>query len=147
VTTLFIEDVEIGSQIPVMKKVPTAVGLFRFSAVTWNPHLIHYNRDVAMSEGHENIVVHSHLHGAYLMQALESWAGPRARVTKFGWQNKQAVVVGQPMLLSGIVTEKSESGSVRCQLEGRTDVGDICSIAWADVLLPSRKHARSADQV
>jgi hydroxyacyl-ACP dehydratase HTD2-like protein with hotdog domain len=133
-----LEDVEVGTMIPPITKVPSAVGLFRFSAITWNPHLIHYNRDVAMSEGHENIVVHSHLHGSYLLQVLMAWAGPRARITKFGWQNKRAVLVGEQVTCSGTVVDISDAGTVECKVEEHNQAGELCANGWATVLLPRR---------
>lgn len=132
------EDVEIGARIPSITKAATAVGLFRFSAVTWNPHLIHYNRDVAMSEGHDNIVVHSHLHGSYLLQVLMAWAGPKARVLKFKWQNHRAVLVDEEVVCSGEITHVNPSGLVECFVEERNLAGELCAKGWATVRLPSR---------
>lgn len=136
------EDIEVGTTIPSITKVPTAVGLFRFSAVTWNPHLIHYNRDVAVSEGHPDIVVHSHLHGSYLMQVLMAWAGPRARVVKFKWQNQQAVLVDEEVVCTGEVTSIDPSGLVECVVEERNRGGDLCAKGWATIRLPSRSAVR-----
>lgn len=54
----------------------TAVTLFRFSALTFNPHKIHYStpwaRDV---EGHKDIVVHGPLN---LISILDLWRDTRA---------------------------------------------------------------------
>ena len=53
----------------------TAVTLFRFSALTFNPHKIHYStpwaRDV---EGHKDIVVHGPLN---LISILDLWRDTR----------------------------------------------------------------------
>jgi 3-methylfumaryl-CoA hydratase len=48
--------------------------LFRFSALTYNAHRIHYDRGYAESEGHPDLVVHGPLQALLLMQA-----GHRAR--------------------------------------------------------------------
>lgn len=57
----------------------TPVTLFRFSALTFNPHKIHYSlpwaRDV---EGHKDIVVHGPLN---LISILDLWRDTRQDVT------------------------------------------------------------------
>jgi hydroxyacyl-ACP dehydratase HTD2-like protein with hotdog domain len=40
----FFEDVEVGTELPALEKIPTTVQLFRYSAVTWNAHRIHFER-------------------------------------------------------------------------------------------------------
>lgn len=59
--------------------VQTPVSLFRFSALTFNPHKIHYSlpwaRDV---EGHKDIVVHGPLN---LICILDLWRDTRQNVT------------------------------------------------------------------
>ncbi len=52
-----VEDVKIGDELPKLVKVPTAVQLFRYSAVTWNAHRIHLEPDYARKEGHPDILV------------------------------------------------------------------------------------------
>lgn len=57
----------------------TAVTLFRFSALTFNPHKIHYSlpwaRDV---EGHKDLVVHGPLN---LISILDLWRDTRPRTS------------------------------------------------------------------
>jgi hydroxyacyl-ACP dehydratase HTD2-like protein with hotdog domain len=57
--------------------VQTPVTLFRFSALTFNPHKIHYSlpwaRDV---EGHKDIVVHGPLN---LISILDLWRDTRSQ--------------------------------------------------------------------
>ena len=48
--------------------------LFRFSALTYNAHRIHYDREFARAEGYPGLVVHGPLQ-ALLMAGL-AWAGP-----------------------------------------------------------------------
>ena len=53
---------------------PTTLQLFRFSAATWNPHLIHYDREYAQTEGYPDVLVQSHLHGCFLVEVVRRWA-------------------------------------------------------------------------
>ncbi|GAA0899594.1 MULTISPECIES: hotdog family protein [Streptomyces violaceusniger group] len=57
------------------------VQLFRFSAVSWNAHRIHYDAEFAASEGFADVVVQSTLHGEMLGRYALEWAGPGARLT------------------------------------------------------------------
>lgn len=66
----------VGDRIPPMTVQPTALQLFRYSAATWNAHKIHYDAAYAAEEGHPGILVHSHLHAAFLARACTQWAGP-----------------------------------------------------------------------
>jgi 3-methylfumaryl-CoA hydratase len=46
------------------------VVLFRFSALTYNAHRIHYDRDFALADGHADIVVHGPLQALLMAEAL-----------------------------------------------------------------------------
>ena len=78
--------VNVGESIPGLVVRPTEITLFRYSAVTWNPHRIHYDRDYAVTEGYPNVLVQGHLHGAWILSAVEEWLGDRGRVVRFSWQ-------------------------------------------------------------
>ncbi len=55
------------------KVVPDSVLLFRFSALTFNAHRIHYDRDYAtQSEGYPGLVVHGPLTAMLLVALLEA---------------------------------------------------------------------------
>lgn len=56
---------------------PDAVDLFLFSAATWLPHRIHYDRDFARSEGLQDLPVQGPLQGAYLGELVGRWARQR----------------------------------------------------------------------
>ena len=46
---------EIGDVLPPLKHTATALQLFRYSAVTWNPHRIHFDESYAREEGHAGL--------------------------------------------------------------------------------------------
>src|ERR1700689_718446 len=103
---LHAEDVRVGDELPAPIKDPTALQLFRYSAVTWNSHRIHLEPDYARKEGHPGILVQAHLHGAFLVQLVTDWAGPKSRLVKFGWSNRGRAVPGDILVCSGRVTAK-----------------------------------------
>jgi 3-methylfumaryl-CoA hydratase len=54
--------------------------LFRFSALTYNAHRIHYDREYAMrDEGYPGLVVHGPLTAMLLLQLADGQEGERAR--------------------------------------------------------------------
>lgn len=139
----FFEDVEIGSELEPLVKHPSNIQLFRFSAVTWNAHRIHYDKEYAESEGYPDILVQSHLHGCFLSEAVVRWAGSGAKLVKFRWQNRRFAVPGDSLTCTGVVSEtylRGESGLVECELEERNQKGELCAPGWAVVELPRREH-------
>jgi len=134
---LLFEDVKVGTALPALIKHPTNVELFRFSAMTWNSHRIHYDKVYAQSEGYPDVLVQSHLHGCFLLQAVMDWVGPRSRVLGFRWQNRGIAIPGDVLTCGGKVI-KAESGVIECELEERNQKGELCAPGWARVELPRR---------
>lgn len=131
------DDLIVGTALPLLVKEPTQVQLFRFSAVTWNPHRIHFDQAYAQTEGYGNVLVQSHLHGAFLIQAVMDWAGPHARLLAFRWQNRHLSMPGDELTVSGIVTE-IEDDVATIELREENQDGRLCAPGWARVRLPRR---------
>ena len=142
---LFFEDVEIGAGLPSLVKVPTTIQLFRYSAVTWNAHRIHYEREYALREGHPDVLVQAHLHGAFLLQMIGDWIGPRGRLVSFGWSNRGRAVPGDTLTCTGRVVAKRADGGrqlVDLELAETNQRGEVCAPGKATVALPSRGASR-----
>ena len=61
-TQLTINDVAVGDDLPVMAKNASRAQLFLYSAASFNPHRIHYDREYAREvEGYEGLVFHGPL--------------------------------------------------------------------------------------
>lgn len=138
------EDVRVGDRLPELRRTPGAVTLFRFSAVSWNAHRIHFERAYAEQEGYAGPLVHSQLHGCLLAQAVTDWMGPRGRLVKFSWQNRAAATSGTELVVSGTVRDvyfASGAGHVEIDLEERDAAGTLCAPGKATVVLPSRRGA------
>lgn len=132
--------VTVGSEIAPVVKRPTGVQLFRYSAVTWNAHLIHYDAEYARTEGYPDVLVQSHLHGCFLVQTVMDWAGPRAWLRKFRWENRHLALPGDVLTCTGVVTGVRDEGDVRlleCELEERNADGVLCAPGWALVEVPA----------
>ncbi|WP_028922657.1 acyl dehydratase [Pseudonocardia acaciae] len=139
---MYFEDVEVGAAIEPVTVRPTTVQLFRFSAVTWNAHRIHYDTAYARAEGYPDVLVQSHLHGCFLARTALEWAGPAARLRKFSWQNRHLAVPDDKLTCTGQVVNRivddSGAGLVECALEERNGDGVLCAPGTAVLELPRR---------
>ncbi len=77
--------------------------LFRFSAVTWNPHRIHYDRDyVTKVEKYPDLVVHGPFTAVLLLELVrEHWAEKAPQMSGFSMRAKAPLYAGQPITLRG----------------------------------------------
>ena len=98
------QPVQIGTELPPISKNPNETALFLFSAATWNPHRIHYDRDYAHGEGHKDILVQGSLQANWLVEAMLSFS-PGARLTTFSFRNVAPAFVNQSFTIGGTVTE------------------------------------------
>ncbi len=81
--------------------VPDEVMLFRYSALTFNGHRIHYDRRyVTEVEGYAGLVVHGPLIATLLMDLLRREM-PRADVARFQFRAVRPTIEGRPMRVSG----------------------------------------------
>jgi hydroxyacyl-ACP dehydratase HTD2-like protein with hotdog domain len=79
------------------------VQLFRFSAVSWNAHRIHYDAEFAATEGFPDVVVQSTLHGETLTRHALDWAGPEADLESVSWRNRATAVAGEQLTWTATV--------------------------------------------
>jgi 3-methylfumaryl-CoA hydratase len=80
--------------------LPDPVVLFRFSALTFNGHRIHYDHPYATEvEGYPALVVHGPLTALLMLDAAERWTGrPMAR---FSYRAVSPLFAHRPMTLAG----------------------------------------------
>ncbi|MGP4043827.1 acyl dehydratase [Streptomyces sp. 2A115] len=93
----------VGEVCPSRQYAHSRVQLFRFSAVSWNSHRIHYDAEFAASEGFPGVVVQSTLHGETLTRYALAWAGPNARLVSVSWRNHATAVADEPLTWTATV--------------------------------------------
>jgi len=80
---------------------PDSVLLFRYSALTFNAHRIHYDREYARhEEGYPGLVVHGPLTATLLMDLFLRY-NPDTRVTRFRFRARRPVFDNHPLTLCG----------------------------------------------
>ena len=128
--------VQIGDELPKMKKQASEAELFLYSAASFNPHRIHYDREYANFEGHDDLVVHGPLQGSWLTQFVTDWAGPRARLLSIEWQNRASAFVGDELIFAGTVTAIDQANtSVELEISEKNIDGTLLMPAKANVRL------------
>jgi len=74
--------------------VPDAVMLFRYSALTYNGHRIHYDRDWARAEGYPGLVVHGPLVATLLLDLIRR-SDPAFAVRRFAFRARSPAFDGE----------------------------------------------------
>jgi hydroxyacyl-ACP dehydratase HTD2-like protein with hotdog domain len=131
----------VGDRIGPVEWRPTTIQLFRFSAVTWNSHRIHFDQAYARTEGYPNTLVQSQLHGCFLAHTVLQWAGRGATLLTFRWENRHFAVPGDVLACAGEVTG-IEGRVVTCELQEINQEGRVCAPAWATIQLPHGSSSR-----
>ncbi|KAJ7460802.1 hypothetical protein FB451DRAFT_1270374 [Mycena latifolia] len=80
---------------------PTITTLFRFSALTFNGHHIHLDKDYAqLKEGYPERLVHGPLTALMLLE-VTMLQKPAARIAHFEYRARNPIIVNRPMTISG----------------------------------------------
>lgn len=81
--------------------LPTPALLFRYSALTFNTHRIHYDHPYATGvEGYRGLVVHGPLIATLLLDLARRTLGSEAAVAKFGFRAVSPAVANEPLHLA-----------------------------------------------
>ncbi|KAJ2725501.1 hypothetical protein GGI07_001257 [Coemansia sp. Benny D115] len=84
------------------KLVPTEIFLFRYSALTWNSHRIHYDTRYAKEvEHHPGLLVHGPLTCTMLLQLLDCHMPENMVLKSFEYRATSPMYCQEPMLLNG----------------------------------------------
>ena len=116
-------NLEIGDMLPPLKHTATALQLFRYSAVTWNPHRIHFDESYACDEGHAGLALHSHLRAALAVRCVTEGLGPDWQVTNFAYRLRKPVYAPAELAYTARVTA-AEGDSLTLELIEESPSGE-----------------------
>lgn len=106
------------------------VMLFRFSALTFNGHRIHYDHDYVRDvEGYPGLVVHGPLQ-AVLMLDLVARSLPAAKVKRFGFRGMAPLFDHERVVVGG---RRDDTRAGRVQLWTGDDAGGLAMEGWAEL--------------
>ncbi|KAH6571129.1 hypothetical protein BASA60_007317 [Batrachochytrium salamandrivorans] len=105
--------------------LPTTASLFRFSALTFNSHLIHYDHNYAsIKEGYDGCLVHGPMTCSLLLDHFRRNA-PNKTIRRFTYRAISAVFVGRPLTLHGQWAVQPSDGKAYCKLWATNEKGSI----------------------
>ncbi len=142
---VYFEDVQEGMELPPRQRTTSTTQLFLFSAITRNPHRIHYDRAFAESEEHPDVLVHGPLHGAMLCSYVTEWAGPGGWLHRVSYQNRGRATPRDTLTFKGRVTRayrQDNQNAVELEVWEENQHGEITVPGSAVVYLPSRDQAQ-----
>ena len=138
---LYFEDVTVGMALPSLTKTPSNTLLFLYSAITWNPQRIHFDKDYTLSEGYRDIIVHGPLRGAFLSQLLTHWIGDEGTLKKLSYANRDIAYVNESLTCKGTVIRTwvdHGKGYVECEIWAENEHATRLTLGQATVILPMR---------
>jgi 3-methylfumaryl-CoA hydratase len=103
---LTLSSVTIGSRLNERTHEPSAVSLFLYNAVIWNPHRIHFDEPYTTQiEKHPGLVVDGPLQGDWLSQAVMEWLGDDGELMQLEYSNRRAAYLGERLRTGGEVVD------------------------------------------
>ncbi|TCT09624.1 FAS1-like dehydratase domain-containing protein [Paralcaligenes ureilyticus] len=88
---------------------PTNTLLFRYSAVTFNSHRIHYDYPyVTKKENYPNVVVHGPLIATLMLQSFQN-AHPAKRICRFAFRGIRPLIAPAEFTIAGQITADDEA--------------------------------------
>ncbi|KAF7317783.1 MaoC-like domain-containing protein [Mycena kentingensis (nom. inval.)] len=108
---------------------PTLTMLFRFSALTFNGHHIHLDKDYAQSEGYPERLVHGPLTALMLLETTILYK-PTATFKTFEYRARNPIIVNRPITIRGAWGEGGKSASLWA-VDGEGVVGMTGTVVFA----------------
>jgi len=88
---------------------PSSVMLFRYSAVTFNGHRIHYDHPyVTQTEGYPGLVVHGPLIATLMCKAFRR-ANPKATLRHLSYRGLRPLIAPKPFDVAGLITGEGQA--------------------------------------
>lgn len=115
---------DVGDVLPRLTHTATPLQLFRYSAVTWNPHRIHFDERYAREEGHAGVALHSHFRAALALRCVTEGLGPQWQVTKFAYRLRKPVYAPADLAYTARVTA-AEGDSLTLELIEESPSGEL----------------------
>jgi 3-methylfumaryl-CoA hydratase len=107
----------VGDELPGLTVQPGNVQLFCYSAVTWNPHRIHYDAPYTTEvEGHPGLVVQGPLIGSWLLEVAQRWVDSWGVVQGSSYRNVASAYAGERLVVGGEVVDAGAEPSARIRV-------------------------------
>jgi len=114
---------DVGDQAPELIRTIELPDMIAYAGSTWDWHRLHYDHEYLAAKKLPAPVVDGQVFGAYLVEQLQDWLGPRAFVRRLEFRFKNLVFAGETVACRSIVTGVRESsGAVVLTLDCEVSV-------------------------
>ena len=134
---------QVGDVLLPLRHTTTAFQLFRYSAVTWNPHRIHFDETYAREEGHRGLALHSHLRAALALRCVTEGLGPAWQLTKVSYRLRKPVYAPADLAYTARVAA-AEGDLMTLELIEENPSGEV---GFEGTVRVSRIAARNTERV
>lgn len=134
-------DVSEGMELPLLEKNPSTQQLVRYAGASGDYYQIHYDKDFAVGNRLDGVILHGALKNAFLGQLMTQWMGDLGALKKLSCQYRGMDFPGNTITGKGRVTRKyQEQGLnlVDCEIWLENPEGQKTTPGTATVALPSR---------
>ena len=136
----YFEEIEEGMDIPGFDFGPiTMEHLLRWACARGNYHPIHFDKDLAQSEGHPDVLVHGPLKLGLMDRMIRNWIGENGQLKKISATYKAIDLPGDILTCKGKVLRKNEEdgkGYVFCELWVENQEGKVTTKGEALAVFP-----------
>lgn len=139
---IYFQDIELGDEIGPIERVVTDEDVLKFVAVgDRNPKPSRFtSREIAQSEGLPEAIIPGAMNIALMSQLVTGWA-ETVCLKKIDVVFRQTVPHNKPLIFTGIVTNKDESGEttdLECDITMENNDGVKMVIGNAEFALPNK---------
>lgn len=139
---LYWEDVQEGQELPLLTKQCDSMQLVKYAGASRDFYQIHYDKDFALANKLNGIIVHGALKMAFLGQLVTQWMGEWGTLKKLSVQYRGMDVPGDVLTIKGKVTKKYTEGNrycINCDMRLENGRDEKTTTGRAVVLLPFRE--------
>ena len=139
---VFWDDVEVGLEIPTLKKSAPNRQLVKWAGASGDFYEIHYDKDYALGNNLPGLIIHGALKSAWLGQLVGNWVGESGKIKSYGCSYRGMDVPNDDLALKGTVTKKYVEGDehlVELDIWLENSKGEKTTPGKAVVALPSKK--------
>ena len=135
------DDVQEGTELPNLVKNPITQQLVKYAGASGDYYQIHYDKNFAMNNELDDVILHGALKNAFLGHLVTKWMGPEGDLKRLACQYRGMDIPGSPITAKGVVTRKyQEQGAnlVDCEIWLENKDGNKTTPGSATVALPVR---------
>ena len=138
---LFYDDLEVGMQLPVLRKDPTTQQLVKYAGASGDYYQIHYDINFAKANGLPGVILHGALKNAFLGELITNCIGDKGMLKKLSCQYRGMDEPGTPIFCKGEVTKKHQLNNenlIECDIWMENADGEKTIPGTAIFSLPKR---------